>query len=258
MRYPEAHPASGSEVRVSGGMIRGAQLGTNRVWRGIPYARSTAGELRFRAPEPPESWEGIRDASQFGPVATQAYRGQFRGVGPGVPSGEDCLNINVLRPAGAEVSSEGLPVMVFIHGGGYSAGSSRDHTSSGDAFVRDASVVFVSFNYRLGALGYLDFSSLSTPERRFDSNIGLRDQVAALEWVRDNIREFGGDPDNVTIFGESAGGNAVTTLMVTPAATGLFAPRAHPAEAPPLSERTSAAGCRSGRERGCPRGHSCR
>jgi para-nitrobenzyl esterase len=112
--------------------------------------------------------------------------------------------------------------MVFVHGGAYSVGSSREIHKQGEGLVRAGGVVFVNFNYRLGALGYLDFSSFGTRERPIDSNLGLRDQVAALEWVRDNIAQFGGDPDNVTLFGESAGGNAVTTLMTVPRANGLF------------------------------------
>jgi para-nitrobenzyl esterase len=184
-------------------------------WRGIPYAAPPVGDLRFRAPQPVRPWAGVRDASDFGNVAMQAYRGQFRGVGPGVPAGEDCLTVNVFARGSGD-----LPVLVFIHGGGYSAGSSRDFP--GGAFVSGDRAVFVSFNYRLGALGYLDFSRYSTPERPIDSNLGLRDQIAALEWVRTNIAAFGGDPDRITVFGESAGGNAVTTLLATPRAKGLF------------------------------------
>ncbi len=113
--------------------------------------------------------------------------------------------------------------MVFIHGDGYSVGSSQDFTGRGESFVRTGRVVCVSFNYRLGALGYLDFSRYSTSERPLESNPGLRDQVAALWWVHDNIRAFGGNPHNVTVFGESAGANAVLHLMATPSAAGLFA-----------------------------------
>ena len=133
-----------------------------------------------------------------------------------VPMDEDCLSINVIAPE----SGEGKPVMVFIHGGAYTTGSSREIPHLGEALVRQGDVVFVNFNYRLGALGYLDFTRYSN---EFATNLGLRDQVAALEWIRDNIREFGGDPDNVTVFGESAGGNAITTLLTVPAAAGLFA-----------------------------------
>jgi para-nitrobenzyl esterase len=210
-------------VRVTGGLVRGVHRGHSLAWRGIPFAAPPVGPLRFRAPRTVTPWRGIRDASTFGLVAPQALRGQFRGSGPGIPSGEDCLTINVLRAARPSSPPRNLPVMVFIHGGGYSTGSSRDFAGQGEAFVRSGRIVYVSFNYRLGALGYLDFSRYSTPERPIESNLGLRDQVAALNWVRDNIGAFGGDPANVTVFGESAGGNAVTTLFATPSAEGLFA-----------------------------------
>lgn len=221
----------GLELRVTGGLIRGVREGAMRVWRGIPYAAPPIGPLRFRAPQPVIRWNGVRDASSYGDVATQALRGQFGGVGPGFPSGEDCLTVNVI--SAAKPTRRGRrPVMVFIHGGGYSAGSSRDFSGQGRGFVRTGDVVYVSFNYRLGALGYLDLSRYSTPARPIDSNLGLRDQVALLRWVRANIAAFGGDPHNVTLFGESAGGNAVTTLMTLPSTRHLFA-RAIAQSAPP-------------------------
>jgi para-nitrobenzyl esterase len=132
------------------------------------------------------------------------------------------LSINVLSATVTSRKRLGMPVMVFIHGGGYSAGSTQDFAGQGERFVQSGHVVHVSFNDRLGALGYLHFGQYGTADRPIDGNLGLRDQVAALEWVRDNIRSFGGDPRNVTVFGESAGGNAVTTLMATPSARGLF------------------------------------
>ena len=211
------------DVHVTGGLVRGIREGDTVAWRGIPYAAAPVGRLRFRAPRGVVPWWDSRDAAGFGPVAPQAHRGQFTGVGPDVPSAEDCLTVNVVSPLSATVSRRPLPVMVFIHGGGYSVGSSRDFSGQGRNFVHSGKVVYVSFNYRLGALGYLDFSRYSTLRRPIDSNLGLRDQVAALRWVRRNIRAFGGDPDRVTVFGESAGGNAVTTLMATPSARGLFA-----------------------------------
>jgi para-nitrobenzyl esterase len=211
---------SSTDVRVTGGVVRGQREGSRNVWRGIPYAAPPAGALRFRAPRGVVRWKGVRAATEYGLVGPQVYKGQFTGMGPGVPSGEDCLTINVTSPADA---ASRLPVMVFIHGGGYSSGSSQQFTGQGESFVSTGQVVYVSFNYRLGALGYLDFSRYSTRRRRLDSNLGLRDQVAALRWVHRNIAAFGGDPHNVTIFGESAGGNAVTTLLATPAARGLFA-----------------------------------
>ncbi|TFC06218.1 carboxylesterase/lipase family protein [Cryobacterium sp. MDB2-33-2] len=216
-------PRGRLDVRVSGGIVRGVHEDGILAWRGIPYAAPPVGDGRFRAPRPVESWAGIRDASRFGKIASQPHRGQFRAHGPRSASGEDCLTINVMRPAAGHPRRLGLPVMVFIHGGGYSVGSSQDFTGRGERFVRSGRVVYVSFNYRLGALGYIDFTRYSTPDHPIESNLGLRDQVAALRWVRDNIRAFGGNPNNVTVFGESAGGNAVITLMATPAAEGLFA-----------------------------------
>ncbi|MCS5722384.1 carboxylesterase/lipase family protein [Herbiconiux sp. CPCC 203407] len=210
----------GLEVGVTGGVVRGAARRGFRWWRGIPFAAPPVGSLRFRAPAPVQPWRGVREATAFGPVAMQSRNGNFIGTSRSTPMSEDCLTVNVLR---ADAPGEKLPVMVFIHGGAYSVGSSAEHPRNGEALVREGGVVFVSFNYRLGALGYLDLTRYSTPERPIESNLGLRDQVAALEWVHDNIASFGGDPGNVTLFGESAGGNAVTTLMATPSAHGLFA-----------------------------------
>ncbi len=216
---------------MTGGIVRGVREGATIAWRGIPYAAPPVGRLRFRAPQRVVPWDGCRDATAFGRVAPQAHKGQFAGVPPDVPAGEDCLNINVVAPANADDTAS-LPVMVFIHGGGYSTGSSRDFSGQGRNFVATGRVVYVSFDYRLGALGYLDFSRYSTRRRPIDSNLGLRDQIAALRWVRRNIRAFGGDPARVTVFGESAGANSVTTLMATPSARGLFA-RAIAQSAPP-------------------------
>jgi para-nitrobenzyl esterase len=229
----------GLEVRVTGGVVRGAARRGFRWWRGIPFAAPPVGSLRFRAPAPVQPWPGVREATTFGPVAMQSRNGNFIGTSRSTPMSEDCLTVNVLR---ADAPGERLPVMVFIHGGAYSVGSSAEHPRNGEALVREGGVVFVSFNYRLGALGYLDLTRYSTPERPIESNLGLRDQVAALEWVRDNIAAFGGDPGNVTLFGESAGGNAVTTLMATPSAHGLFAraiAQSSPANAIYLPEMTA-------------------
>lgn len=208
-------------VDVTGGRIDGVVRRGLRMWRGIPYAASTAGDNRFRAPQPVEPWEGIRSAAEFGPVAPQDRATLAPGPSSMGRSSEDCLSLNVVAP---RFPSRRLrPVMVFLHGGAYAVGSSREMPQQGEGLVRDGGVVFVNLNYRLGAFGFLDFAQYSTAERPLESNLGLRDMVAALEWIRDNIRGFGGDPDNVTIFGESAGANAVTTLMCIPAARGLFA-----------------------------------
>jgi para-nitrobenzyl esterase len=205
------------EVTTRAGVVRGKQHGDLLTWRGIPYAAPPVGPLRFRAPQPPVPWSGVRKAVRYGRQAPQPAIGPAR-LQP--PTGEDCLTLNVVAPA--LPSGELRPVLVWVHGGGYTLGSSRTPLYRGDALARRGDAVFVSLNYRLGTLGYLDVSSFGTPERPVDSNLGLRDQVAALAWVRDNIAAFGGDPARVTVFGESAGGNAVTTLLATPSAAGLF------------------------------------
>jgi len=220
---PAASRSWPAEVRVTGGLVRGSRPSAGvQTWRGIPYAAPPVGALRFRAPEPVIPWRGVRDASRYGPVAPQDRGTQFKGVDRRTRMGEDCLTLNVQRPADRP-EADNLPVMVYIHGGGYTAGSSNDFTERSQAIVRSGRTIYVAINYRLGALGYLDFSRFSTRTRLFESNLGLRDQVAALEWVRENIRAFGGDPHKVTVIGESAGGNAVVTLLATPAAAGLFA-----------------------------------
>lgn len=209
------------ERTTTGGVVRGVAERGVLAWRGIPYASPPTGERRFRAPEPPSPWRGVRDARHFGPAAPQD-RGQFVGIDATTPQSEDCLTVNVVAPAGSK-PGDSLPVLVFIHGGAYAVGSSREFPRQGEALVREGGIVYVSFNYRLGGLGYVDFTAWSTKERPIDSNLGLRDQVRALEWVRDNVDAFGGDPASVTLCGESSGANAVTTLMTVPAAEGLFA-----------------------------------
>lgn len=208
------------EVSVAEGIARGIRERGIETWRGLPYAAPPIGALRFRAPTPAEPWQGVRDASRFGAVAPQSRSGNFVGAAKDAAMSEDCLTLNVIRPIGGGTR---LPVMMFIHGGAYAVGSSAEHPRNGETLVQEGGIVYVSLNYRLGALGYLAFTRYSSTEHPFESNLGLRDQVAALNWIRTNIAAFGGDPDNVTLFGESAGGNAVTTLMATPAAKGLFA-----------------------------------
>jgi para-nitrobenzyl esterase len=225
-------PDAALSVRIETGLVRGIRVRGVRAWRGMPYAAAPVGALRFRAPQPAAAWTGVRDASEWGFVSPQSHKGQFNGANPRIPQGEDCLNLNVIAPEAPVDPAALRPVMVFIHGGAYSVGSSREVPTQGEGLVRRGGIVYVSLNYRLGALGYLDFSRYATPQRPFESNLGLRDQVAALTWVRDNIRFFGGDPDAVTLFGESAGGNAVTTLMTVPSAHGLFQ-RAIAQSAPP-------------------------
>ena len=193
--------------------------GVNR-WRSIPYAQAPVGRLRFRAPLPAQPWSGVRHCHGFTNCAPQQRRYTLVGVGRYQPMSEDCLTLNVVAPE--QPSEEPLPVMVFIHGGGYIMGSSATPLYDGAALARRG-CVYVSVNYRLGVLGCVDLSSLSTPDITIDSNLYLRDLVLALQWVQDNVAEFGGDPGNVTIFGESAGACITATLLAVPTAKGLFA-----------------------------------
>lgn len=208
-------------VRVSteAGIVEGFTRDGVHRWRSIPYAQAPIGRLRFRAPQPVEPWSGVRHCHGFTNCAPQQRRYTMIGVGRYQPMGEDCLTLNVAAPE--DPAPGPLPVMVFVHGGGYIMGSSATPIYDGAALVRRG-CVYVSINYRLGALGCLDLSSLSTPECPLESNLFLRDIVAALRWVRENIAVFGGDPGNVTVFGESAGAHAVATLLAVPSAAGLF------------------------------------
>ena len=207
-------------AQTAAGTVEGfTRDGVNR-WRSIPYARPPVGRLRFRAPRPPQPWSGVRHCHGFTGCSPQQRRYTMLGVGRYQPMSEDCLTLNVVTPEAP--SAEPLPVMLFIHGGGYIMGSSATPLYDGAALARRG-CVYVSVNYRLGALGCVDLSSLSTPDIPIDSNLFLRDLVLALQWVRDNIAQFGGDPDNVTIFGESAGACIAATLLGVPAADGLFA-----------------------------------
>ncbi|HTM85078.1 MAG TPA: carboxylesterase/lipase family protein [Mycobacterium sp.] len=204
---------------ISTGIVEGFTRDGVHRWRSIPYARPPVGRLRFRAPQPAESWSGVRHCHGFTNCAPQQRIYTALGVGKFQSMGEDCLTLNVVAP---EVPPSGpLPVMVFVHGGGYIMGSSATPLYDGAALARRG-CIYVSMNYRLGALGCLDLSALSTPEYPLESNLFLRDIVAALGWVRENVAVFGGDPDNVTVFGESAGAHAVAALLAVPAAAGLF------------------------------------
>ena len=210
---------SSAQPSTSGTVEGFTRDGVNR-WRSIPYARPPVGPLRLRAPQPVEPWPGVRYCHGFGYCAPQQRMYTILALGKYQPMSEDCLTLNVVTPKRA--ADHPLPVMVFIHGGGYIMGSSATPIYDGAALARRG-CVYVSVNYRLGALGCLDLSSLSTNDITIDDNLFLRDLVMALRWVRDNIAVFGGDRDNVTIFGESAGAHAVATLLAVPAAKGLFA-----------------------------------
>jgi para-nitrobenzyl esterase len=200
------------------GTVKGAWHHGIARFAGIPYAAPADGARRFRPPAPPEPWDGVRPADEFAPISPQnpsLIDALFGGEAE--TWSEDCLALNVWTP---DPDGAGLPVMVWIHGGGFEMGSGSSPLYHGESFARSG-VVLVSINYRLGAFGFLELGSLD--ERYAGSgNVGLLDQVAALEWVRDNIAAFGGDPDRVTIFGESAGAMSVSLLLSMPAAAGLF------------------------------------
>jgi para-nitrobenzyl esterase len=199
-------------VRVAGGLVRGSSREGVAAFLGIPFAGPAVGPDRYQAPRPVLPWEGTRDVTAHGPSAAQSpYLPPIDAVLPSsVSPGDDYLNVNVWAPADAD----GLPVMVWIHGGAFVRGANSLSVYNGSAFARDG-VVLVSVNYRLGAPGFAVLDGAPT-------NLGLRDQIAALEWVRDNVTAFGGNPADVTVFGESAGGMSVATLMAAPPARGLF------------------------------------
>jgi para-nitrobenzyl esterase len=205
-------------VTTKTGIVRGSLDGNTRRWLGIPYAADPVGDLRFRSPRPHAEWSGVRDALEFGDIAPQVPT-KVMPIPPGVEISESCLNLNVWVP---QPKAEPRPVMFWIHGGAYFVGFSAQRMYNARPLCEASDAIIVTINYRLGALGFLDFSSFGDADHVFDTNVGLRDIVAALEWVRDNIAAFGGDPNDVTLFGESAGGGCVTTLMTSPYATGLF------------------------------------
>jgi para-nitrobenzyl esterase len=211
---------AGAQVKTQSGPVEGteSQDGRVRIFRGIPFAAPPVGELRWQPPRPVAPWEGVRKAIAFGNRCMQApifsdmiFRDEMS---------EDCLYLNVWTPARTE--TERLPVMVWIYGGGFQAGSASEPRQNGEKFAGKG-VVVVSFNYRLGVFGFLAHPELTRESGHSASgNYGLLDQVAALQWVKANIAAFGGDPGKVTIFGESAGSFAVSALMASPLAQGLF------------------------------------
>jgi para-nitrobenzyl esterase len=208
------NPAARLIVATADGKLRGQEAGTTDEFLGIPYAAPPVGPLRWRAPQPAAPWAGVRPATRFGPHCPQ-YASPF-----GLAStSENCLFLNVYAPADSPRSGS-LPVMVWIHGGDLTAGESNDYNPAG--LVHDGTVV-VTINYRLGALGFLADPALATRAGGPTGNYGLMDQQAALRWVQQNIRQFGGNPRDVTLFGESAGGLSVLAQLVSPAARGLFA-----------------------------------
>jgi len=206
-------------VTVTGGQIRGAALAGGAVFKGIPFAAPPTGERRWREPMPVQSWSGIRDATKFGAICPQQPSPI---VGEAIKTaGEDCLFLNVWT-AQWPAAGAARPVMVWIPGGGNFAGAASQAVYDGEALARRG-VVVVTLNYRLGAFGFFSHPALTRESpRRASGNQGILDQIAALRWVQENIARFGGDPKNVTIFGESAGSLDVSVLLTSPLSKGLF------------------------------------
>ena len=220
------HAAIEDPVQLDAGLVAGGETSPSgvRVFRGLPFAAPPVGENRWRAPQPVEPWEGVRDASEFGNVCVQAQTEprytNIANMEGSPPLSEDCLYLNVWTPA--ESAGDELPVMIFFYGGAFTDGGGAAPLYDGTALAERGAVV-VTMNYRLGAFGFLAHPAL-TADSEFESsgNYGIMDMVASLEWIQRNIAAFGGDPDNVTIFGQSAGAMAITSLMTSPLAEGLF------------------------------------
>ena len=206
-----------AEAKTTGGRLVGIDLPDGGAgFLGIPFAAPPVGKLRWQPPQPAPGWTGTRGAAVFGPDPLQAPRPDLRGPRPA----EDCLNLNVWTPT-ADPGAK-LPVMVWLYGGGFTSGSGSSLVTDGTHLARQG-VVVVAPNYRLGVPGFLAHPALSaeSPDG-VSGNYGLLDQIAALEWVRENIEAFGGDPGRVTLFGVSAGGASISVLLTSPLADGLF------------------------------------
>lgn len=214
--------AAGPVVKTANGPVEGVESGTVAAFKGVPFAAPPVGPLRWRAPQAPAAWTAVRSAAEYGPDCAQnPFPGDAAPLG--VKPAEDCLYVNVWTPKDAIKAKAKKPVMVWIYGGGFVNGGSSPSVYAGDRFARDG-VVLVSFNYRVGRFGFFAHPALSAEnaDGGILGNYAFMDQIAALKWVQANIEAFGGDPDNVTIFGESAGGMSVNALLTTPLAQGLF------------------------------------
>ena len=217
----------GAVVETAHGQVRGSINNGVHRFKGVPYGDTTGGANRFRAPLPPQSWTGVRDAHDFGPRAPQHDRASVPAnawIRSDTPMGEDCLCLNVYTPGVDESVGGGAsrPVMVYLHGGGYNAGAGDAPGVDGSTLARQGDVVVVTVNHRLNVFGFCHFGDGAADDFADAGNAGMLDIVAALRWVRDNIAAFGGDASNVTIFGQSGGGSKVAVLMTMASAKGLF------------------------------------
>jgi para-nitrobenzyl esterase len=219
--------SSSALVEIASGKLAGLDADDVKVFKGIPYGASTAGAARFKAPKPPAKWTGVKEAKAYGAAAPQGasmLQAPTRStglslVGDGATFSEDCLYLNVWTPA---CDNAKRPVMVWLHGGGFSSGSGASLLYDGTNLARKHDVVVLTINHRLNAFGFLDLSQIAGRDYADSSLAGMNDLVLALRWVKDSIARFGGNPDSVTIFGESGGGRKVSTLMAMPNAQGLF------------------------------------
>lgn len=205
-------PKDPTEIETNFGIVKGAIKDGLLVFKGIPFAKPPVGELRWSAPQPPDSWEGVKLTTKYGPAPIQGNDTTSKS--------EDCLYLNIWTPA--KTMDEKIPVLVWIYGGGFSFGSTSEPVYNGAALAKKG-VILVSIAYRVGQLGFLAHPELSAENpNKVSGNYGILDQIAGLKWVQENIAAFGGDPDKVTIFGESAGGISVSMLCASPLAEGLF------------------------------------
>jgi para-nitrobenzyl esterase len=219
-----AEPKSGATVETSTGKIRGLVIDKVNAFKGIPYGASTAGERRFLPPVKPQAWTGIKDTIEWGPEAPQVSPHteipEVRATIPATAMSEDCLRLNVWTNGFGR--NDKRPVMLWLHGGGFTSGNGSYTIYDGANLARKRDVVAVTINHRLNSFGFLHLAGIGGAKYADASNVGMLDAIAALEWVHENIANFGGDPNNVTIFGQSGGAGKVSTLLAMPGAKGLF------------------------------------
>jgi len=219
-----AEPKSGATVDTSSGKIRGLMIDKVNAFKGIPYGASTAGNRRFLPPAKPEPWTGIKDTVEWGPEAPQVSPHteipEVRATIPATGMSEDCLRLNVWSNGLGR--NDKRPVMLWLHGGGFTSGNGSYTIYDGTNLAKKRDVVAVTINHRLNSFGFLDLAGIGGAKYEHASNVGMLDAIAALQWVHDNIANFGGDPNNVTIFGQSGGAGKVSTLLAMPGAKGLF------------------------------------